>query len=56
MHKGNTKVELYNLKEDVGEKRDVAAQHPDVVQRIEKIMSAGRTPSRLFPIKVLDER
>lgn len=56
MHKGNTKVELYNLKDDVGEKTDVAAKHPDVVQRIEKIMNSDRVPSKLFPIKVLDTK
>ncbi len=56
MQKGNTQIELYNLKDDVGEKRNVAAQHPEIVQRIQKIMETGRTPSKLFPIKALDER
>ncbi len=56
MHKGNTALELYNLKEDVGEKNNVAARHPEVVQRIEKILRTDRVPSKLFPIKVLDEK
>lgn len=56
LHKGNIKIELYDLKDDPGETRDVAAQQPEMVARIEKILRAGRTPSKLFPIKMLDER
>ncbi len=55
MHKGNTRIELYNLKTDSAEKHDLAQQHPEVVGRIERIMSAERVPSKLFPIKVLDQ-
>jgi len=33
---------LYNLKEDPGETRDVAAEHPEVVARLEKIVAAAR--------------
>jgi arylsulfatase len=54
LQKGNSPVELYNLKEDVGEQHNVAAQHPEVVRRIEKIMGTDRVPSKSFPIKVLD--
>jgi arylsulfatase A len=55
LHKGKPAIELYNLKEDLGEKNDVAAKHPEVVKRIETILKTERTPSKLFPIKVLDE-
>jgi arylsulfatase A len=55
LHKGNTTVELYNLKEDVGERQNVAGGHPEVVRRIEEIMRSAHAPSKLFPIKVLDE-
>jgi len=34
--------ELYDLAADVGEKRDVAAQHPDVVARLEAIAERSR--------------
>ena len=54
LHKGKTAIELYNLKEDIGEKHDLAAKHPEVVKRIETILKTERTPSKLFPIKVLD--
>jgi len=55
LHRGNTKLELYNLKSDVGEQHDLAAQHPDLVKRIEKILAEQHRPSTLFPFKVLGE-
>ncbi len=54
LHKGNTRIELYNLAADVGETTDLADKHPDIVKRIEKIMSEQHQPSADFPIKVLD--
>jgi arylsulfatase len=54
LHRGNTKLELYHLANDIGETNDVAAQHPELVQRIEKILHEQHTPSQLFPIKVLE--
>jgi arylsulfatase len=56
LHKGNTKIELYNLKDDPSEQRDVADRHPEIVKRIETIMNTARVPSKQFPIKVLDGR
>jgi arylsulfatase len=56
MQKGNLKVELYNLRDDPGEKNDVADKHPDIVKRIEQIMNTDRVPSKLFPLKALDNR
>jgi arylsulfatase A len=43
-------IELYNLASDIGEQNDLAAESPDVVARIEEIMTNGRTPSELFPL------
>jgi arylsulfatase len=43
-------IELYDLGSDIGEQRDVADQHPDVVARIADIMANGRTESDLFPL------
>jgi arylsulfatase len=54
LHRGNTKLELYHLANDIGETNEVAAQHPELVQRIEKILHEQHTPSQLFPIKVLE--
>lgn len=56
LHLGNTRLELYNLSSDMGETRDVAAQHPAIVRRIEKILAEQHQPSETFPIKVLDKR
>lgn len=50
------KIELYNLKEDISESKDVAAQHPDIVRRMDQIMRQQHTPSAEFPFKALDQR
>ena len=39
--KGTT--ELYNLRDDLGETRDVAAAHPDIVTRLEAVMQSAHT-------------
>jgi arylsulfatase len=49
------KIELYNLQDDVGESRDVAAEHPEIVARMRKIMKTGRVPSEQFPIPPIDK-
>jgi len=48
---GATKsIELYNLKKDPGESRNVASEHPDVVSNIEEIMKTARKDSPDYPI------
>lgn len=42
-------LQLYDLKADIGEKNDAAAQHPQVVKRIEEIMRTARTDSPRYP-------
>jgi arylsulfatase A-like enzyme len=37
-----TEIELYNLDDDVGEKRNVAGDHPEVVERLKKLAEAAR--------------
>jgi arylsulfatase A-like enzyme len=37
-----TDLALYNLKDDVGETHNVAAEHPDVVQRLQAIVEQAR--------------
>jgi len=39
-------IELYNLEDDIGEQHNIAAQHPDIVAKIAKIMKQARTPSQ----------
>ena len=48
------KLELYNLDSDIGESKDVADQHPDVVARAEELLKRERFPSADFPFPVLD--
>ena len=45
------KIELYDLKSDVGEKNDVAAQHPDVVAMVEDYLKTARTESEYWPTR-----
>jgi arylsulfatase A-like enzyme len=44
-------LELYDLKTDSGETRDVAADHPDVVARIDAFLATARTDSPDFPVR-----
>jgi arylsulfatase A-like enzyme len=39
---GAFKPRLYNLKTDVGESKDVAAEHPDVVKKLEALAAATK--------------
>jgi arylsulfatase len=43
-------IELYDLASDIGETSNVAAEHPDVVSRIDSILQVARTESDLFPL------
>lgn len=44
-------LELYDLKKDIGETQNAAAQHPDVVAKIEKYLGTARTESKAWPTK-----
>ncbi len=44
------RVELYNLKNDLGETRNVAAQYTGVLGRMKLIMAMARRPSERFPL------
>ncbi len=45
--RGTSGLELYNLDEDIGEKRDVAAAHPEVVARLLAFARAYDMPAEL---------
>ncbi|MEZ4905301.1 MAG: arylsulfatase [Spirosomataceae bacterium] len=45
------KLELYNLKTDLGEEKDVAAQYPDIVAKAEKALADNRVVSGMWPLK-----
>ena len=44
-------LELYDLTADISEKNDIAAQHPQVIERIETYLRTARTESPDWPIK-----
>jgi arylsulfatase A-like enzyme len=49
-------LELYNLKNDKGETRDVAAQHPDVVKKFEGHLSTARVKSTYWPLRAAPKK
>jgi arylsulfatase A-like enzyme len=55
MAKGNLKVELYNIAEDIGETHNVADQHPEIVKELTRKMESVRSPSEIFPLIPLDK-
>jgi arylsulfatase A-like enzyme len=44
-------LELYDLKNDLGEQNDGAAKHPEIVKKIEDYLKTARTESELWPTK-----
>jgi hypothetical protein len=51
---GRIQTELYDLRNDPAEASDLAAKHPEVVAKLERIMREQHTKSDLFPMKALD--
>jgi len=43
-------IELYNLKDDIGETKNVAARNPGIVEKIESYMKAAHVPSEHWPM------
>ncbi len=43
-------IELYDLEADIGETRDLAAEHPDVVDRIRRIFQEARGEDPRYPV------
>jgi arylsulfatase A-like enzyme len=51
VRKNRGPMELYNLKEDIGEERNIAGNHPEVVAKIEAYLARARTISEHWPVK-----
>jgi hypothetical protein len=47
---------LYNVTVDIGEEHNVAAEHPKVVARVEKILKKVRTGEATWPLKDKQEK
>ncbi|MBM3837043.1 MAG: arylsulfatase [Verrucomicrobia bacterium] len=48
------RTELYDLARDPSETRDVAAEHPEMVAKLERILGEQHNASQEFPIRALD--
>ncbi len=55
LRNGNMTIMLFDLEADPNERNDIAAEHPELVAKFERIMREAREPSELFPINALDE-
>ena len=55
MSRGNLEIELYNIAADIGEKNNVAGQHPKVVAEVAKLMEREHVASNIFPLIPLDQ-
>ncbi|MFC4990983.1 arylsulfatase [Rubritalea tangerina] len=51
----STPLALYNLDSDIGEKKNLAKQFPEVVEELERYMRSARTPNPLFPMGALEK-
>jgi arylsulfatase A-like enzyme len=49
-------LELYDLQNDIGEKHDVAADHAEVIRRVEALLKDARTESREWPLRPPDKQ
>ena len=47
--KGSKEAELYNLDNDLGEKHNVAAEHPEIVAELTKLTKTFKWPEKLYP-------
>jgi arylsulfatase A-like enzyme len=43
-------IELYDLSKDLGEKHDVAAEHPEIVKHAAELLRKNHQPSAIFPL------
>lgn len=50
----NLTIQLYNLRDDPSEQRDVASAHPEIVAKFQQLFREQHTPSPEFPLPALD--
>jgi arylsulfatase A-like enzyme len=51
VRKNRGPMELYDLQADIGEQKNIAGEHADIVGRMEKLMDASRVDSEHWPLK-----
>ena len=47
----NQKIQLYNLKDDIGEKNDIADAKPQITAKMADLFVTARTESEVFPLR-----
>jgi len=45
----NSETELYNLEDDISETKNIAADHPEIVEKMQKLFEENRTETEGFP-------
>ncbi len=50
-HSPAAPVEIYDLSTDIGENHNLAADHPDIVKRVETCLKTARTESELWELR-----
>ena len=45
LHQQRISIELYDMNKDIGEKNNIAAAHPKIIERISEIMKEAREGS-----------
>ena len=48
---GSDNIELFNLKTDLGEQTNIAADHPEVVAKIRAAIKKSHVPSELWKVR-----
>ncbi len=54
LRRGTIQSELYDLNDDPSESNDLAEDRPEIVERLEALMSEAHTPSDRFPLPSID--
>jgi hypothetical protein len=44
-------LQLFDLAKDLGEKKNLAAEHPEIVERLSDLMESSRTESKEWPLR-----
>jgi arylsulfatase A len=47
----DSRMELYDLEADPGERYDLSAQHPQIILQAQKLLKEARTPSVVWPLR-----
>ena len=55
LRKGDLTVQLYDLDSDASEQRDVASDHPEILEKIIELMDSEHEPSTVFPLATIDD-